>query len=128
MSDSECELATHKIYYASEKIWKKFYRLDGKLHGTYKMYYDGKDGNHGNLKMKIHFRKGKLHGSYKEYYIDGTTSISTNYVNGVEHGTYMQYYENGHLEMRCTYENGSEIGLYEEWDMDGTCVTKFENK
>jgi hypothetical protein len=133
----EEEPVKYKVRYPSGAVKKKFYRLGGKLEGTYKMLYDnpsyglnlrepakaGKSYEDGQTHIKAEYAEGRRHGSIREYYPDGQLQLYAEYENGVEHGVFRQYYPNGQLEIETYYIHGLEVKHYKEWDENGKLIT-----
>ena len=55
--DQDDEPVKHKVRYPSGAVKKKYYRVNGKLDGTYKMYYED-----GTVNIKADYDEGKRHG------------------------------------------------------------------
>lgn len=96
------------ITYKLDTNFSKCTYVAGKLHGSYKEWYEN-----GNLRIKCTYKNGLLNGRYNEWYNDGKVKIKTNYVNGNLHGSYKEwigrftkesYYVNGYSELFCGVE------------------------
>jgi len=116
---------------------KKHYK-NGKLHGSWEMFYsngqvywrmnykNGKDDGpfekfhpNGQLLYRENYKDGKLVGPYEMFYKNGQLSERVNYKDGIEHGSWEMFYQNGQLKGRGNYKNGEFDGLLEYFDENG---------
>lgn len=104
---------------------------DGKLTGSYKLYYPngkvyyeeenvicgityGKTGDYypnGNVKTAYYLNYDNLDGSYKEYYENGKIKDEANYYNGYLHGPRKFYDSNGKLTLKLDYYYGIILNI-----------------
>jgi antitoxin component YwqK of YwqJK toxin-antitoxin module len=99
----------------SENLQLEYPCVDGKLHGSAKIYYEWG----GKLQETAVFKNGVKDGIHKLYYDkgwhyhekDGTLREEIPYKDGVIHGTRKVYYKSGYLEQKTPYVEGKRNGL-----------------
>ena len=132
--------------YPDEKfhiIFEESTLKDGKLHGSYKSYYENgqiqeeKTYNNGvldgpfkfyNLDGKIEeegtMKSDKIYGYYKQYeYLNGDNydklSFEITLKNGIPNGPSKSYYENGQIQEEGTFKDDKKNGLWKSYHENG---------
>ena len=138
----------HFIEYEDDSVeyllYDKCNYIDGKLHGSYRVY------GHGQFICQCNYVDGKLHGLFERWHyqnIDEETNLYTahikfkksftqlkvkykiqttrireksNYINGKLHGLRQFWHGNGKIWRRGNYNiNGKKHGLFERWYYSG---------
>ena len=103
-------------YYYDNIICEKFYKLNNKLHGEYKSFY-----NNGKLEIITSYNKGKIDGLFIRLYKNGFIEEKILYTNGNKEGECIAFYDNGIPKEKSYFVNNKtkSIVLYHP---DGTKV------
>ena len=73
-----------KYYTNGNKVYERPFK-NGKLHGSYKMYYQNE-----NVSEIIQYVNGLFHGFYEKYNVEGVFLFRTCYMMGVEKGNWTE--------------------------------------
>ena len=120
----------HTIYPSkgNRKSYKKVSKANGKLHGKYSEYENGK------LLYKGTYKNGLKDGLYESYFIPGYYDKKSkrylaetgSYKDGKIDGYMKNYFDNGQVSLQSYWENGIQEGEAITYLRDGTVVRKSD--
>lgn len=112
-----------KAYYPSGAIHFEYARMNGRLHGTTKEYFET-----GELKAEIVYKDGKLE-SKREFLRNGKLSNELRITGGKKYETQIQYYPTGELFRERSLVNGVLEGLETDYYQNGKkkAERRYEN-
>lgn len=138
------EKAKDKEYYDSGALHFEYSRLNNRLHGTTKEYYETgelkaemiyKEGKleskkeflrNGRLKYELRITGGKRYETEIEYYRTGELFRERHLVNGVREGLEIEYYKNGKKKAERRYEAGKKEGNSKGYHSNGNLQGDWE--
>lgn len=124
------------LFYKKDKLhghceeWHKAHQIkyeydakEGKAHGIWREYYDGK------LVVETNYKENKKHGVCKKWFLNGQLADEMNYKEGKCHGIGKRWYENGQLHSEQHFKNNI-CYVTKQWSGMGQLVyerLRFEN-
>ncbi|SNW62681.1 Hypothetical protein ORPV_777 [Orpheovirus IHUMI-LCC2] len=93
--------------YGDKIITDVYRKLDGKLEGKYRKYYDN-----GNKKEIIKYSNNKINGKKRTYHHNGIRRSTTIYYYDKKHGKYVKYGKKGNIVKEGRYFDGNKDGRW----------------
>jgi antitoxin component YwqK of YwqJK toxin-antitoxin module len=119
--EDSCEIYSHfpaallMSYYESEKLGSKLYCLNGKPHGTERVWH-----KNGTLVRESKFISGVRNGKRVEWFNNGQIKREETYVNGKLEGIALRWYENGQKRWERNFVKGVLESKLSGWHENGT--------
>lgn len=110
--------ASITTYYANGNKSAEMVYADGKLTGTFKLYFPN-----GNLYYEEEeLINGLTNGKLREFYSNGAVKTTYNYLLDNVDGPYKEYYDNGKLKEEGSFYNGYNNGPRKFYDNNGKLI------
>ena len=85
-------------YYCNNMICEKFYKLNNKIHGEYKSFY-----NTGEPEIISYYYEDKIDGLFIRLYKNGFIEEKCSYIKGMKEGKCVKFYEDGVIKEESYY-------------------------